>query len=92
MRPIVVVGCGVALIACAAVPDLVAPPSARPRTERPAIPTTRLVLPSARDRSDVDCADLPDHAAAQRVLRARPGDPDRLDADHDGIACERLAR
>lgn len=90
MRSIVVVGCGVALVACAAVPDLATPPPAQPRTDRPAIPTTRLVLPSARDRSDVDCADLPDHATAQRVLRARPGDPDRLDADHDGIACEHL--
>ncbi len=90
MRSIVVIGCGVALIACAAAPDLVTPPPAHQRTGRAAIPTTRLVLPSARDRSDVDCADLPDHAAAQRVLRARPGDPDRLDADHDGIACEHV--
>lgn len=37
---------------------------------------------------DVDCADFATQAAAQAHLRANPSDPDRLDADHDGIACE----
>ncbi len=34
-------------------------------------------------------ADFPSRAAAQAVLRADPSDPNRLDADLDGIACER---
>lgn len=36
-----------------------------------------------------NCADFPSQAAAQAVLRADPSDPNRLDADRDGIACER---
>ncbi len=35
-----------------------------------------------------NCADFPSQAAAQAVLRADPSDPNRLDADLDGIACE----
>jgi LPXTG-motif cell wall-anchored protein len=37
---------------------------------------------------DQDCSDFPSQAAAQRHLRADPSDPDGLDADSDGIACE----
>lgn len=37
---------------------------------------------------DRDCADFPNHAAAQSALQ--PGDPERLDGDGDGIACESL--
>jgi hypothetical protein len=36
---------------------------------------------------DVDCASLSPREA-QRVLRADPSDPNRLDADHDGRACD----
>lgn len=74
-----------ALCACAVAPP--AAPEATGRPARAAAPTTRLTLPSARDR---DCADLVTRAAAQAALRS--GDPDRLDADRDGIACERLRR
>lgn len=92
MRWIVVVGCAAALAACTAapVPDVPAPTGHRPA--RAAAPTTRLVLPALRDRGDRDCADFGDQTAAQAALRARPGDPDRLDADKDGVACERLLR
>lgn len=38
--------------------------------------------------ADTDCKDYPSQAAAQKVLRADPSDPNRLDGDHDGIACE----
>jgi len=38
--------------------------------------------------ADLNCSDFPSQAAAQAHLRADPSDPDRLDADHDGIACE----
>jgi hypothetical protein len=36
-----------------------------------------------------NCADFASQAQAQAVLRADPSDPNRLDADRDGIACER---
>ncbi|HEX2158448.1 MAG TPA: excalibur calcium-binding domain-containing protein [Actinomycetes bacterium] len=41
---------------------------------------------SAQD--DQNCADFPSQAAAQAHLRQDPSDPDRLDADDDGLACE----
>jgi hypothetical protein len=45
----------------------------------------------ASARSDKDCADFPSQKAAQIFFLKHGGpryDPDRLDADHDGIACE----
>ena len=36
-----------------------------------------------------NCADFASQADAQAVLRADPSDPNGLDADSDGIACER---
>jgi hypothetical protein len=39
---------------------------------------------------DQDCSDFPSQAAAQAHLRADPQDPDGLDSDSDGIACESL--
>lgn len=40
---------------------------------------------------DRDCADFKTHAEAQAYFRAHgPGDPHGLDADGDGVACERL--
>jgi len=35
-----------------------------------------------------DCASFASQAQAQAVLRADPADPNRLDADGDGVACE----
>ncbi|HLU57259.1 MAG TPA: excalibur calcium-binding domain-containing protein [Pseudonocardia sp.] len=40
---------------------------------------------TGRDR---DCRDFASQADAQAALEASPGDPERLDADDDGIACE----
>jgi hypothetical protein len=37
---------------------------------------------------DRDCADFSSQSAAQAALEPRPGDPENLDADDDGIACE----
>jgi hypothetical protein len=37
-----------------------------------------------------NCADFASQAQAQAVLRADPTDPNRLDGDADGIACEHL--
>jgi hypothetical protein len=37
-----------------------------------------------------NCADFSTQEEAQRVLNADPSDPNRLDADKDGWACETL--
>ncbi|HEX3737756.1 MAG TPA: excalibur calcium-binding domain-containing protein [Solirubrobacterales bacterium] len=45
----------------------------------------------ASARRDKDCSDFPSQRAAQFFFLEHGGpryDPDRLDADHDGIACE----
>jgi hypothetical protein len=39
---------------------------------------------------DLDCKDFPSQAAAQAELRKDPSDPNRLDRDRNGIACESL--
>ena len=38
--------------------------------------------------ADRDCPDFPDQASAQAAYDAVPGDPERLDGDGDGEACE----
>jgi hypothetical protein len=38
--------------------------------------------------ADLNCDDFPSQAAAQADLVAHPSDPNGLDADHDGQACE----
>ncbi|MBB5517492.1 excalibur calcium-binding domain-containing protein [Amphiplicatus metriothermophilus] len=51
---------------------------------------TRSAAPSPRG-ADMDCGDFPSWEAAQSFFRASgPGDPHRLDADNDGVACESL--
>lgn len=39
---------------------------------------------------DYNCSDFKTQASAQRILNSTPGDPYKLDRDHDGIACESL--
>jgi hypothetical protein len=39
-------------------------------------------------RGDLNCDDFPNQAAAQNNLESNPSDPNGLDADNDGIACE----
>lgn len=70
---------------------------------RTALPTQIVTLPAARTADLVagfdptryvgqgdryNCGDFASQAQAQAVLRADPTDPNRLDADRDGIACE----
>jgi hypothetical protein len=43
---------------------------------------------SSTTGDDKDCADFASQADAQAALTAEPSDPDNLDADDDGIACE----
>jgi micrococcal nuclease len=45
---------------------------------------------AATDGVDVDCSDFANQAAAQQQLDTHPGDPDGLDGDNDGRACETL--
>jgi excalibur calcium-binding domain-containing protein len=40
--------------------------------------------------ADLDCKNFQYQEEAQAVLDATPGDPNNLDSDHDGIACESL--
>jgi endonuclease YncB( thermonuclease family) len=47
-------------------------------------------VPSPAAAADSDCSDFATQAAAEAWLQAYPGDPDRLDADADGVACESL--
>jgi hypothetical protein len=51
-----------------------------------------VALPTAAAaRNDKDCSDFPSQRAAQIFFLKHGGpryDPDRLDGDHDGIACE----
>jgi endonuclease YncB( thermonuclease family) len=51
-----------------------------------AVPSGASAMPSG----EVDCPDFANQAAAQSHLLAHPGDPDGLDGDHDGVACETL--
>ena len=47
-----------------------------------------LLTAPAAHAVDYDCADFDTQAQAQKYLL--PGDPHRLDADHDGVACDSL--
>jgi hypothetical protein len=53
-----------------------------------------LVLPAApASAADKDCSDFSTWRQAQKFYKRHGGpkyDPHRLDADHDGIACESL--
>jgi len=69
-------------------------PTADPRPTQPLTPPTAQP-PSGFDPSRYigqgdryNCSDFKSQADAQAVLRADPQDPNRLDSDKDGIACE----
>jgi hypothetical protein len=57
-----------------------------------AIGATALTMPAAfaSGSADLDCSDFGTQAAAQAELDADPSDPNRLDQDNDGVACESL--
>ena len=69
-------------------------PSVRNAAAVAAIATIVLLiasLPAGAAASDKDCSDFPTQRAAQIFVLKHGGprsDPDRLDADDDGIACE----
>lgn len=49
---------------------------------------TALLTGTASAAGDRDCPDFATQAEAQAAFDAVPGDPERLDADGDGVACE----
>lgn len=44
--------------------------------------------PAAVGQQDLDCKDFASQADAQAELRSNPSDPNNLDAEDDGVACE----
>ena len=54
-------------------------------------PTSTSGAAPTSSTADRDCPDFPTQAQAQAALAADPTDPDALDADNDGIACEELS-
>ncbi len=56
-------------------------------TQQPTTPT-QYVQPTTPTQGDLDCADFASQAEAQATFNADPSDPNGLDADGDGIACE----
>ncbi|WP_431925608.1 excalibur calcium-binding domain-containing protein [Amycolatopsis tucumanensis] len=74
-------------IACESLPHK---PSGQPSTpsSSPATQAPPVTAPPETTTADLDCADFATQAQAQAVLDADRSDPHRLDADHDGIACE----
>src|SRR5215212_5202351 len=49
-------------------------------------------MPRASAQNDLNCDDFPFQEDAQAVLDRDPSDPNGLDRDNDGIACEELPR
>jgi hypothetical protein len=60
------------------------------RTSLLAAATVLLLATTPALAEDKDCVDFATHAQAQAYFEAHPGDPDYLDGDGDGIACELL--
>lgn len=50
-------------------------------------PSDPSATPKPSPRDDIDCKDV-SYDEAQRILQADPSDPNLLDRDNDGIACE----
>ncbi|SDH14989.1 hypothetical protein [Klenkia brasiliensis] len=65
----------------------------RLRTALTVLAATGLTLCTTGTASaaDLDCADFPNQAAAQANLDANPSDPNGLDANDNGRACEDYA-
>jgi hypothetical protein len=47
-------------------------------------------VPGTAGAADLDCSDFATQAEAQASFNSTPGDPNALDSDDDGIACETL--
>jgi hypothetical protein len=60
-------------------------------TQQPTTPTQYVQPTTPTTQGDLDCADFATQEEAQAVYNADTSDPNGLDADDDGIACETLA-
>ena len=47
-------------------------------------------VPGTAGAADLDCSDFATQAEAQASFDSTPGDPNNLDSDSDGLACETL--
>jgi hypothetical protein len=69
-------------------------PKATPKPTKKPASGSYYKLPGWDGYSDVNCPDFDTHAHAQSFFHGTGGsttnDPYRLDADHDGVACESL--
>jgi competence protein ComEC len=68
----------------------VAPPEPQKERTEPVQESTSEPSPEAAPTGDLDCADFATQEEAQAVLDANPSDPNYLDGEGDGIACESL--
>lgn len=79
-------------VACESLPSRVAADDDEESDEEAGAPvTTPAAAPDddeERTDGDRDCRDFASQAQAQAALAESPGDRERLDTDHDGIACE----
>ncbi|MHA6619680.1 excalibur calcium-binding domain-containing protein [Pseudonocardia sp. DLS-67] len=78
-------------VACESLPSRGASSDAEDSDDEDGAPvTTPAAEPDADgdEDEDRDCTDFATQAAAQAALTARAGDPEQLDSDDDGIACE----
>jgi hypothetical protein len=66
------------------------PPSTTTTTANPCPFGCAPASPGPRSGSDLNCSDFSTQQEAQAVLNQDPSDPNGLDADHDGVACESL--
>jgi competence protein ComEC len=68
------------------------PPQSTPSTggPPPPAPTSSTTIDCSRDQ--YNCGDFSSCAEVMAVFNACPGDPNRLDGDHDGTPCESLCR
>ena len=64
------------------------PDSEKPPTEKPGDGDQQNGPGQPNNGADLNCRDFVSRPAAQAVLDANRADPYRLDADHDGYACE----
>jgi len=69
-------------------------PTPKPKPVKTPKPASFYKPPGWDGYSDVDCGDFDTHVHAQSFFKGTGGsttnDPYRLDADHDGLACETL--
>lgn len=91
LRPVYVFGAGIVTLPTATpTTALIAQTSVPPPTSTPSVltPSARSTPAPPTGGGSLNCSNFSSQASAQANLRANPSDPNGLDADNDGIACE----